>query len=179
MRVFFGIPIPERTKQDISAQIRELQGRYPGLSWVNTENYHITLLFIGETEQMTAAGLCRALRRGGMPYSFYARLSGVHQFPPRGRARVIFAALEEGVQGCEKMYEFIMHTPGFQRYDQKRRYEPHITLARVKKGRRAPDPTRLSLNLTSGFRIDRFNLYRSTLKSTGAEYSVLDEFNLT
>ena len=51
MRIFISIPVPEVIK-DQALQIRmELSRLKPDIKWVEYENYHITLKFLGEVKE--------------------------------------------------------------------------------------------------------------------------------
>ena len=178
MRAFFGIPVPESTRDDISVQIQDLISKFQDLKWVRPENFHITLLFLGEVEESRMKNLVLS-SAGNLPQAFNAGLSGVHQFPPRGRARVVVAGLNRGAQQCETLYNYLADNRELQPYVSGRRYVPHLTLARVKGGRGSPDLSGLNVPLNSDFIIDRFFLYQSILKPSGAEYVKLKEFRLT
>ena len=178
MRAFFGIPVRENTREDISVQIRDLISNFPELKWVRPENYHITLLFLGEVEESRMTNLLLS-SESDFPRAFNASLSGVRQFPPRGTARVVVAGLNRGAQPCETIYNYLVNTRELQPYVAARRYVPHITLARGRGGSGSPDFSSLNVPLKSDFFIDRFVLYQSILKPSGAKYVKLKEFKLT
>ncbi|MFA9288906.1 MAG: RNA 2',3'-cyclic phosphodiesterase [Weeksellaceae bacterium] len=50
MSYFIGIDLPKKTKQDLYTQLAPLADDYPEFSWIEWQNYHITLFQIGEFE---------------------------------------------------------------------------------------------------------------------------------
>lgn len=54
MRLFLAIDIPAEVKKQITKQISHLQEEYPQLSWIPEENYHVTVRFFGEVEDVSA-----------------------------------------------------------------------------------------------------------------------------
>ena len=49
-RLFTGLEIPA----DISQELASYRGGLPGARWVDPENYHITLRFIGDVDHSVA-----------------------------------------------------------------------------------------------------------------------------
>jgi RNA 2',3'-cyclic 3'-phosphodiesterase len=178
LRAFFGIPVSESAREDITVQIRDIVLKYPDLKWVRPENYHITLLFLGDIEDSQMKSVLSD-SAGNLPRAFSAGLSGVHQFPPRGRARVVVTGVERGAPQCEALYNYLAKNRALRPYVSARRYVPHVTLARIKGGRRSPDLSCIEVPLISDFKIDRYILYQSILRPSGAEYVKLKEYMLT
>ncbi|QQG44629.1 MAG: RNA 2',3'-cyclic phosphodiesterase [Candidatus Roizmanbacteria bacterium] len=50
MRLFLAIDLPAEIKQNLELQLQPLKKEYPYLTWVEPENFHISLLFLGEVE---------------------------------------------------------------------------------------------------------------------------------
>ncbi|MGB9883490.1 MAG: RNA 2',3'-cyclic phosphodiesterase [Microgenomates group bacterium] len=48
MRLFLAIPIPEKIKLKLEKQIADIKKDYPQFNWVSNENFHITVHFFGE-----------------------------------------------------------------------------------------------------------------------------------
>ena len=69
-RLFTGIEIPA----DIGLKLSTYRGGLPGARWVDPENYHITLRFIGDVDYATAtdvdAALSEGRRRGPITVTF-------------------------------------------------------------------------------------------------------------
>mgnify|MGYP000551317513 CR=1 FL=1 len=57
MRLFVGIPLPE----DVRARLGELKGGLLGARWVEPENLHLSLRFIGEVPGGDEADIDEAL----------------------------------------------------------------------------------------------------------------------
>ncbi len=52
MRLFLAIEIPDKIKDKIDKQLKNLKKLYPQFNWVPKENYHITLYFFGERKDV-------------------------------------------------------------------------------------------------------------------------------
>ncbi len=74
-RLFTALEIP----RDAALSLSLLRGGLPGARWIDVENYHITLRFIGDVEGHVADEVANALDRVRRP-EFMLNLSGVNAF---------------------------------------------------------------------------------------------------
>src|SRR5690606_32679946 len=74
-RLFTALEIPREAALSLSL----LRGGLPGARWVDVENYHLTLRFIGDVEGHVADEIANALDRIRRP-AFTLTLSGVGAF---------------------------------------------------------------------------------------------------
>ena len=68
-RIFTGLEIPA----DVAQSLASLRGGLPGARWIDTENYHVTLRFIGDVDESIAhevASLLGRVRRGPFELHF-------------------------------------------------------------------------------------------------------------
>ncbi|SHM97071.1 RNA 2',3'-cyclic phosphodiesterase [Roseibium suaedae] len=125
-RLFTGLEIPAQTGLMLSL----LRGGLRGSRWIDPENYHITLRFIGDIDDRAAdelaAGLDRIRRK-----PVEVRLDGLGSFG-NGKPHAVFArvaptpALIELQAEQERLCQRL-HLPG-----DKRKFTPHVTLARCR-----------------------------------------------
>jgi 2'-5' RNA ligase len=80
-RLFIALDLPE----DVTAGLERLCEGLPGMRWVEADQFHLTLRFIGEVDQGTFYEIGEALARVSHP-PFELALTGLGQFPP-GRTR--------------------------------------------------------------------------------------------
>src|SRR4051812_5764507 len=86
-RLFTGLEIPATWAQELST----LRGGLPGARWIDSENYHMTLRFIGDVDDAMAgdvASLLGQVRRRG----FELRLDGLTSFGGR-KPRAVVASV--------------------------------------------------------------------------------------
>jgi 2'-5' RNA ligase len=161
-----------------------LRDRLPRARWVDLEILHLTLLFLGETEETGVPALAAKLREAfARCPPLDLRLSGGGTFPPGRPARVAWVGVEapqELIALQEDVTRAAVETLGFE--PEKRAYHPHATLARC------PDPWRreaidkLTTALTGPigppFMADRGVLFESKLSPKGARYRAVEVFPL-
>jgi 2'-5' RNA ligase len=125
-RLFTGLEIPD----DVRASLSMLRGGLPGARWIDPENYHLTLRFIGDVDDVVAREVMLVLgrvRRSG----FELRLDGVSSFGGRKpRAVVATVASSPAVMELQAEHERLMQRIGIE--PEGRKFTPHVTLARLR-----------------------------------------------
>ncbi len=175
-RLFIAIDPPEALRTAFAAESRRLPSA-SGLAWTVPGQLHLTLRFLGETDEITAATV-----RGGLERVAFAPFrmvtSGIGFFPGERDPRVLWL----GVNHDERLLVFkaqidkLLAARGFPR--ENRRFTPHLTLARIHE-ELAPEmlPQLRDLRLSGqGMVVDRFHLYASELTPTGALHTVLQTY---
>ena len=157
-RLFTGFEIPS----DIAERLDLLRGGLAGARWIDRDNYHMTLRFIGDVDMVAAEAVAEGLSRVRRePFSL--RISGVGALGTR-KPHTVVATIETSASLMELQAE---HERIIQRIGlppEGRKYTPHITLARVRNGHARDIPDYLSLRggFTAGpFALDRFVLFSS------------------
>lgn len=184
MRTFIAIDLDSPLKRNLEALIDELRPHGKNIRWVSAEGMHLTLKFLGEIADQNVSGIAGSLENVIKNYKpFSLRLQGAGWFPPgRKNPRVLWV----GVQGdpslkiLQEEVESATEKLGFAR--EKREFHPHLTLGRVKFPS-GLEPLLLELEkhkeTTFGeMQVRKVTFFKSTLKPSGAEYSVLSEFAL-
>src|SRR6187455_1100635 len=109
-RLFTGLEIPKELGQSLSL----LRGGLPGARWVDPENYHMTLRFIGDVDDALAgeiASLLGQVRRRGFEW----RLDGLASFGGRKpRAVVAQAAPSPAIMELQAEQERLMQRVGLE-----------------------------------------------------------------
>src|SRR5208337_4862703 len=91
MRLFVALDIDEAIQQRLDDYVRTLIPRLPGVRFVRSSTYHVTLKFLGEVKNAEAVREClRTLRAE----SFEVKVRGVGFFPYAHAARVFWAGIE-------------------------------------------------------------------------------------
>jgi len=168
-RLFTGIEIPAA----IGQQLTMLRGGLPGARWIDPENYHLTLRFIGDIDDATAHEVAHALGRvRRAPFDLH--LDGVTSFGGRKpRAVVATMAAPPALMELQAEHERLMQRIGLT--PEGRKYIPHVTLARLRQSSSRDVADYLAargLFRTPDFRVARFVLYSSRASTGGGPYVV-------
>ena len=176
MRLFVGIALPD----DIRARLVLLRGGLKGARWVGQENLHLSLRFIGEVTGGFDQDLDRALRSVDGP-AMALSLAGLGAFDRRGRVHAGWAGVEksDALAALRDRVESALVRLGLE--PEHRKFTPHVTLARMKKG----DARAAGLYLEThawfqapSFTVEYFTLFESRLGHGGARYSVYRDYPL-
>ena len=168
-RIFTGLEIPAEIGQELGM----MRGGLPGARWIDPENYHLTLRFIGDVDDETArevAWLLAQVRRT----EFELRLDGLTSFGGRRpRALVATLAPTRSLMELQAEHERLMQRVGLE--PEGRKYTPHVTLARLRttSSQQVADylAARALLQLPP-FKVARFVLFSSRASVGGGPYVV-------
>ncbi len=159
-------------------EVREIVRKfdYP-VKWVEEENLHLTLKFLGEVKEERVEEISRVLREiRRSEKRFELSLEDIGAFPSERSPRVIWIGVGKGREEIIRLQERIEEglTPlGFKK--EERGFHPHLTIARVKK--RADFKELFDLSYKSRvFLVDSVTLFKSTLTPKGPIYEPLDRF---
>ena len=173
-RLFTALEIPSEIVQSMA----QLRGGLPGARWIDPENYHLTLRFIGDIDDALAEEIADLLGQVARP-KFALRIDGLDSFGGN-RPRVVVAAVPPVAELVELQaeHERIMQRVGLQ---PERKYRPHVTLARLRdtSSRQVADFLSLKQPFRSpSFSVSRFVLYSSRASVGGGPYVVEADYPL-
>ncbi|OGD78849.1 MAG: 2'-5' RNA ligase [Candidatus Coatesbacteria bacterium RBG_13_66_14] len=191
MRLFVAVEIPPGVQERLAAV--RVASRDSAWRWVAAGNVHLTLKFLGETDEGLVPRIKEALDLVCRPLTpFELGLAGLGTLPPsRPPAegdrrpprppRVLYAGLDRGTVELRKLVlgvEEAMAALGYQK--EQRLFTPHATLSRVRKEQRPRDAAEL-LGRFAGksfgaWRCGGAVLFLSDLGPGGARYTELGEF---
>jgi 2'-5' RNA ligase len=158
---------------------QELSGlRIPGKP-VPAESWHITLRFLGSTEQVAYEHLLAALHEAERGPAFRLRLNGLGAFPRPARATVLWIGLEEGggeVERLADLVEEIAQGIGYQ--PEERPYHAHLTLSRIRPHQDVRPLLDRYRPARHSWRVSDLVVFRSHLGREGARYEVLEKLPL-
>jgi len=168
-RLFTGLEIPPPVAQSLAM----LRGGLPGARWIDPENYHLTLRFIGDIDDALAreiAGLLGRVRR----MRFELRLDGLSSFGGRKpRAVVAAAAPAAPLMELQAEHERLLQRLGLD--PEGRKYIPHVTLARLRDSSSLQVAEYLTARAhfrSASFEVSRFVLFSSRSSVGGGPYVV-------
>jgi 2'-5' RNA ligase len=176
MRLFVGIDLPWSLRERLAG----LAGGIPGARWVPSENYHVTLRFIGEVAAHQAEEIdhaLAALRARGFPLT----LVGIGVFSKAGRQTTLWAGVERQPQLdlLQSKVETALQRAGLE--PERRRFAPHVTLARLDNAaetKLAGFVQAHNLFRTEPVPIEHFTLFSSRLGKEASVYTAEVEYAL-
>jgi 2'-5' RNA ligase len=179
MRLFVGIAIDETVKETLERLSLRLRAKDDGLRWSTPDQWHVTLVFLGEVDDAARAALVRELGRvQGDPLELRMERLGAFE-----RAGILHAEVEVSAE-LLALYEAA--AAAVRRCGlavEERPYRAHITLARSRnrEGRKAIERLRRAAEqqrLHASWRVEELLLYESQLSAAGSRYVVRERFGL-
>ena len=179
IRTFIAIEIPGT----IISKIRELQDAIKAygfkIRWVQAENIHLTLKFLGDVEEIKTNEIAKAVSKtveGYSPISLKAK--GIGVFPGIKRPRVLWVGLAGQFEALVRLQQTLdenLIALGFSR--QERPFKGHLTMGRIKDKidvKKLGDALMAFRSFESKtFTAGQIILYKSELKPSGAVYTEL------
>ncbi len=180
VRTFVAVEVSEAVRAAAAKVIRQLARWDSSLKWVDPQNMHLTLKFLGEVESVEIPDICRAVQEAATEVpSFTFEVAGVGAFPKLERPRTVWLGV---TAGAEELAELQRHLEkGLKKLGyppENRRFSPHLTLGRV----RHPGPELAELSKmieslsgqTGGTtEVDEVTVFSSELTREGPIYQAL------
>lgn len=175
-RLFVALEVPHNAAMSLSL----LRGGLQGARWIDTENYHLTLRFIGDVEHHVADEIVHALERIRR-YEFRLGLSGLGVFGGK-KPHSLFATPTASPDLIELQAEIERICQRLRLPADPRKFTPHVTVARL----RNTPPETVARYLSSrgdfyvpSFTVNRFVLMSSRESVGGGPYIVEESYALT
>jgi 2'-5' RNA ligase len=180
MRSFIAIPVPEEIARDLAP----VRAAIPFGRVVPAENLHLTLAFLGDVAEALLEEVHFALQTLRQP-DFEISLAGLDTFGADRPATLnIIAEANPGLSELQKRVRSRLHGVGLD--IERRRFVPHVTLARFPKSMTPDENGRIGRFLAARadlrlppYRASAFCLYESILTTEGPHYEVLESYPLS
>ena len=175
-RLFTGLEIPPDTGFALSLK----RGGLSGARWIDPENYHITLRFIGAVDNQTANDVVDNLDYLSDSLRFPIRLTHLGTFGG-DKPRALYAGVEpsEVLTRLQAAQERMLQRAGL--VPEGRKFVPHVTLARL----RGTAPEEVARYIAEAgrfepltFSVARFVLFSSRDSVGGGPYVVEEAYPL-
>ena len=178
IRSFIGLPIPKEAANelgDVAAKM-SYQDKSNAVRWVDQENYHITLAFLGEQSESQLELLAEQLDHQVSQQEFQLVLSHLSPFPET-RPKLI-AAMAQKTEDITRLHQQVIAAiNASDMLIDKRKFIPHVTVGRYRHSRNSYAGA-IPMNVSFDLIIDELVLYESVLTTSGAEYEPIYRFPL-
>jgi RNA 2',3'-cyclic 3'-phosphodiesterase len=180
-RLFVAVDLGEAVRRALHRLQDELRALAPKARWAPPENAHLTLAFLGSTEEALVPKLSDVLAGvASQAAPFDLQLTGGGAFGSSKKPRVLWVGVEGALAALAELHrrtEAALQPMGYQ--PERREYRPHLTLARARDPRGDPRLARCAQALAGRAlgtaRIDRLILFRSQPGPGGSKYTPLAE----
>lgn len=188
MRTFFAVNLPPNMldKVDNISKFFMKETSTPALKWVEKDNLHLTIKFIGEVSESKVEQVKHTIVQSLQHHkTFEIEISGLGMYPHQNNPRVVWLGIinEKPLIQIAQKLDQTLTTLDIK--PEQRAFSPHLTIARVR--RNTDKTTAMAIGKTlsnyqvdplGAFTIDRVVLYQSQLTPTGPVYSTLHTVHL-
>ncbi len=182
MRAFIAIEVSDEVRDNLVKAQERVGNKSTKIKFVESENLHVTLKFLGEIDEALAEEVKKALAEIARRHKKHrVRVKGIGVFPNPNYVRVIWAGIEndEEITAIANDVEREMRRLGFKK---DKDFVAHITIGRVKFVR---DKVKLAMALKDlanedfgEFDVEAVELKKSTLTPKGPIYETVARFEL-
>src|ERR1700756_326576 len=108
IRTFLAIDVGPEIRERLVSLQQDLATIQTEVKWVEPENLHLTLLFLGEVDQREIIDICRAAQKAvaALP-AFTMSVEGVGCFPNARRPRTLWVGVGKGTAEVTKVHDAI------------------------------------------------------------------------
>lgn len=135
IRAFIAVQLPPEVKQALSC-VQDTLKSGPGapVKWVEPQNLHLTLKFLGDIDPDSVGSILAAMKEAAAGTgNLHLEMSGLGTFPGGRRVRIVWAGLAGEIKKLADLQERIetrLVPIGFQK--EPRGFQPHLTIGRVR-----------------------------------------------
>lgn len=179
MRLFFAIALPTPVADALASTVAKLAHTRADVKWVAASNFHITVKFLGETDEGLLPELSARLDRAAAQVNaFDLEIEGIDRLPERGPVRVIMSRVINPDNRLTKLHRLIdSAVGGIGLPMDMRALVPHVTLGRVSSNHGLNKLLRLvekhDVDFFGKFTVSHVSLVASTLTPAGSVYRVV------
>ncbi|MBN1383777.1 MAG: RNA 2',3'-cyclic phosphodiesterase [Elusimicrobia bacterium] len=180
MRLFIAVNINDENKNKIVQIQTGLKNDITDIKWVEKENLHLTLKFLGEVADGRLDALKKRIKEtGSLTKDFEIDFCNLGVFPKETFSRILWIGIDKGQDGLKSLAQKLedsLEAAGFKK--EKRPFSAHLTIGRFKK----PKPCKISglpyKEEKFSETVEKISLVKSTLTSKGPIYEVIEGFKL-
>jgi 2'-5' RNA ligase len=182
IRTFIALPRPSIAQHAIAEVQTKLKATQADVKWESQEKFHITLMFLGNVEQLKLELLSTALAKSVQPFSsLTVTYESLGAFPNTHNPHIVWIGIKSNqtVLDLQTMVELTCTKFEFPKED--RAFHPHITLGRVKGDRNLVRLTEAVKTITFEpieTHCSEILLMKSELHPSGSIYTILKSFPL-
>lgn len=178
-RLFVAAPLTGEARHALAALLRDrVPDGLPGRP-VPPPNWHLTLRFLGDVDEVGSDRLAAGLDRADLGAPFTIVWGGLGAFPRPARATVLWIGTAQGgpaLAALAAAVEEAVQSAGFP--SEERPFRGHLTLSRIRPDRDVRSLLAAVPPAGIAMQVERVVLYRSHLGPGGARYEQVEEFPL-
>lgn len=182
-RIFIAINLP----YEVKGTLAEVEKKWLNLParWIDTENLHITMVFLGDITEVEMGEVCMVAKEVAARHKVFTITLREVLYGPPGKMppRMVWVEGEKSKELSilkKDLQESLLEKVRFQ--PERRAFSPHITLARIKEFEfRAIEPEErpeIQETLDLNFSVESIEVMESVLIKGGPKHTIIESFSL-
>ena len=185
IRTFIALSLAERIRNNANNMIAKLSQSGVAYNWLQPDNLHITLNFVGDLPELEVPDFCKEVKAVVQSAEkFGVMVTGLGAFPTIQEPRVVWLGVEEGTDelvALNRKLADLLSRWGVPK--DRHEYRPHLTLGRVQRSGRWNEDLLERLerfrNHDAGwFQANEVIVYSSFLDRGGPTYTPMSRIKL-
>lgn len=180
VRMFLAVEIPAALQHKAVGVIRSLSAQTDPVKWIEPQKLHVTVKFLGDVEDAEIYQVCQLASEAvaDLPV-FRVACRGVGAFPSCDRPRTVWIGVEDPHNQFQQLHQRVEQAMASLRFPREvRRFCPHLTLGRVRQGKRVGVglTERITQQATvelGEFDVEELVVFSSELTPAGPVYTAL------
>ena len=185
IRTFIAVDVSNEIRNAAAKTIYRLSSDSVDFNWLEKENLHITLNFLGDVEEAEVPAVCSLVSETVSDFdSFELAVRGLGCFPKPEKPRVMWMGIEFGGEELIALNGKLSEALETMRFPRDRHdYRPHLTLGRIRRGGRWSPALTAAVekggNVPGGsMMVDQVTVYSSFLDRSGPTYTAMSRIDL-
>ncbi len=174
-RLFIAVPLLDEPRHALAAL---LDGPLPGRV-VRPQNWHLTLRFVGDTDELTYERLLGALDEVDFGEPFRATFGALGAFPAPAKATVLWVGFSDGLVGFDRLARVVEEASERAGMPpEERPFRAHLTLSRIRPHQDVRSVVARPPLAGVSWMVDEVDVFRSHLGPGGPRYERLERYML-
>lgn len=152
------------------------------INWVDIQNLHLTLKFLGNVSYETIQDIICELKKIQSVPSFHFQIAGIHLYKDIHSPRIIYSEIKSAPELYTLSKEIDNCLNTLDLFSREKRFLPHLTLGRIKSLKGKPNLELVLHDLRKLYcqqiECSKFILFESTLTPSGPIYKEIEIFRL-
>jgi len=177
-RLFLGVALADEVRHGLAAYLEAKARPLPGKS-VPPQNWHLTLRFLGPTEEQQRDRVLAFLDQHMLTLPFVMGFAGLGAFSRPARATVLWLGVSRGTEELAELAaicEEAAQAAGLAADD--RPFHPHVTVSRIRPKQDVTSTVEAVPPFPLAQTVEHITLYRSLFDGGGARYEVVEQIEL-
>ncbi|MEX0936577.1 MAG: RNA 2',3'-cyclic phosphodiesterase [Pirellulales bacterium] len=180
LRTFIAVDSAPHIRSRAADLVSRLSLAPDKVRWIEPQNLHWTLKFLGDVDDVAIAEVCRRVQEAVRSLEpFTIEVCGAGAFPRPDRPRTLWLGVRQGQEQMTALQAPIEHALAEMGFHQEtRRFVPHLTIGRVTRtssdGQELGELLAKNADFPAGtMEVDEVVVYSSRLTRDGPEYEPL------